>query len=55
MKARENGYGGYYSYMEYVYYVVPNILIALQNIGKIDSERTEYITGYETNWELYGI
>lgn len=55
LKARENGYGGYYSYMEYVYYVVPNILIALQNIGKIDSERTEYITGYETNWELYGI
>lgn len=51
----ENGYGGYYTYLEIRDYIIPNIEIAINNLGVIEDEKYDYITEYETNWELYGI
>lgn len=53
--AKENGYGGYYTYLETYKYIIPNILVAISNLGKIPEKKEEYIKEYETNWELYGI
>lgn len=51
----ENGYGGYYTYYETLNYVIPNIEIAIQNLGVIPDDKQDYVESYETNWELYGI
>lgn len=50
-----NGYGGYYTYYEALNYIIPNIEIAISNLGVVESEKHDYIKEYETNWELYGI
>lgn len=51
----ENGYGGYYTYIEICNYIIPNIEIAISNLDLAGDERHDYVTEYETNWELYGI
>lgn len=48
-----NGYGGYYTYYETITYIIPNIEIAIENLGKV--EKKDYIVAYETDWTLYGI
>ena len=48
-------YGGYYTYFEIITYVIPNIQIAIDNKGKVESEQKEYVKTYETDWALYGI
>lgn len=55
LKQSANGYGGYYSYIEYKDYVIPNIEIAISNLGKVADKKADYVTDYETNWELYGL
>lgn len=50
-----NGYGGYYTYYEVLHYIIPNIEIAISNLGVVEDEKQDYVEGYETNWELYGI
>lgn len=42
-------------YYECIYYIIPNITIAIVNSGKDEADRAEYKTGYETDWMLYGI
>lgn len=49
-----NGYGGYYTYYEILNYIIPNIEIAISNLGIPEEEKTDYVEAYETNWELYG-
>ena len=51
----ENGYGGHYTYLEIIKYILPNIQIAIDNLGKTTDEKKDYVKEYETNWELYGI
>lgn len=53
--ASVNGYGGYYTYYETLNYVIPNIEIAIQNLGVIPDDKEDYVESYETNWDLYGI
>lgn len=55
LKQEANGYGGYYTYFEIITYVIPNIEIAIYNKGKTEANQKDYVTSYETNWELYGI
>lgn len=50
-----NGYGGYYTYYEVLNYIIPNIRIAIENLTLTVDNKKEYITDFETNWELYGI
>ena len=50
-----NGYGGYYTYFEILNYIIPNIEIAIQNLGIVDDKKKDYVKDYETNWELYGL
>ena len=52
---QSNGYGGYYTYYEILNYIIPNIEIAIDNLDVPSDEKKDYITDYETNWELYGI
>lgn len=49
-----NGYGGYYTYIEITKYIIPNINIAIENLGIIDDNKKDYVKDFETNWELYG-
>ena len=53
----ENGYGGYGTYYETVTYIIPNILIALNNlyIVSTDPNYQQPIQAVEYDWELYGI
>lgn len=53
--SKSNGYGGYYTYIEIQKYIIPNIEIAISNLGVPDDDKNEYIKDYESNWELYGI
>lgn len=53
--AKSNGYGGYYTYIEIQKYIIPNIEIAISNLGVPDDNKNEYVKDYESNWELYGI
>lgn len=53
--ALNNEYGGYYTYYEIITYILPNIQIALDNLDVIDDNKKDYVTAYETDWELYGI
>ena len=46
---------GYYTYIEILNYVIPNIDVAIRNKGKVEDEKEKYIRDYETNWELYGL
>lgn len=55
LKQQANGYGGYYTYLEIITYVIPNINVAIYNKGKTEANQESYITSYETNWDLYGI
>lgn len=48
-------YGGYYTYFEIITYVLPNIQIAIENKGKVESKQENYVKTYETDWTLYGI
>ena len=48
-------YGGYYTYFEIITYVLPNIQIAIENKGKVESKQKDYVKTYETDWTLYGI
>lgn len=50
-----NGYGGYYTYLEILNYIIPNIEIAISNLGIPKDDRTDYNEDYKTDWELYGI
>lgn len=54
LKAKENGYGGYYTYYDILHYIIPNIEIALKNLNKIDTDKEKYVKDWETNWDLYG-
>ena len=51
----ENGYGGHYTYLEIIKYILPNIQIAIENLDKTTDEKKDYVKEYETNWDLYGI
>lgn len=53
--ALANGYGGYYTYYEILNYIIPNIEIAIANLDVPEEDRQDYVTSYETNWDLYGI
>ena len=55
LHALENGYGGYYTYIEIVKYILPNIQIAFDNLGVESDKKKDYITDFETDWDLYGI
>ena len=48
-------YGGYYTYFEIITYVLPNIQIAIENKGKVESKQSDYVKTYETDWSLYGV
>ncbi|MBE5922094.1 MAG: hypothetical protein E7269_05020 [Lachnospiraceae bacterium] len=50
-----NGYGGYYTYWEVLNYIIPNIEIAISNLGVSSDNKKDFVKDYETNWELYGI
>lgn len=54
LKAQENGYGGYYTYYDILYYIIPNIEIAIRNLKKVDEKKEDYVKDWETNWDLYG-
>lgn len=51
----ENGYGGYYTYLEINKYIIPNIEIAIENLSLVEDDKKDYIKEFETNWDLYGI
>lgn len=55
LKVQSNGYGGYYTYFEIITYIIPNIQTAIDNLSLVEDSKKDYITDYETNWELYGI
>ena len=55
LHALENGYGGYYTYIEIYKYILPNIQIALDNLGVESGKKKDYVTDFETDWTLYGI
>ena len=55
LKMRANGYGGYWTYFEILNYIIPNIQTAIDNYGKTEENKKDYIKEYETNWDLYGI
>lgn len=50
-----NGYGGYYTYKEILEYIIPNINIALENLGVPEDDKKDFLKEFETNWSLYGI
>lgn len=50
-----NGYGGYYTYLEILNYILPNIQIAIDNLAVPDDKKKDFNKEYETNWDLYGI
>lgn len=50
-----NIYGGYYTYYEIINYIIPYILIAYDNLGKIDDDKEEPDTDIADAWELYGL
>ena len=50
---QDNGYGGYYTYYEILNYTIPNIEAAIENGEDVGS--ADYVTAYETDWQLYGI
>lgn len=52
---QENGYGGYYTYLEVQQYIIPNIETAISNLRVPDDQKAEYNDDWETNWDLYGI
>lgn len=52
---QSNGYGGYYTYLEVNTYIIPNIEIAISNLGVPEDNKVDYVKDFETNWELYGI
>lgn len=43
------------TYREIITYVLPNIQIAIDNFDKTATEKSDYLTGYLTEWDLYGI
>ena len=43
------------TYREIITYVLPNIQIAIDNFDKTAIEKSDYLTGYLTEWDLYGI
>lgn len=57
LAAEENGYGGYGTYFETVTYIIPNILVALNNLNLVstDPNYQEPNRNVEYDWELYGI
>ena len=55
LKEGKSAYGGYYTYFEIITYVLPNIQIAIDNKGKVESKQKDYVKTYETDWNLYGI
>lgn len=52
---RANGYGGYYTYLQVKDYILPNIQIAIDNLGIPEDDKKKPIKEFETNWDLYGI
>lgn len=52
---QENGYGGYYTYLEVKDYIIPNIQTAIENINIPEDQQKDYNKEFETNWNLYGI
>lgn len=49
--------GGYWSYYEYIEYIIPNVKIAIANVG-IPSDNDnyrDYLTTFTTDWDLYGL
>lgn len=57
LAAEENGYGGYGTYFETVTYIIPNILVALNNLNLVstDPNYQQPNRNVEYDWELYGI
>ena len=43
------------TYREIITYVLPNIQIAIDNFDKTATEKSDYLTAYLTEWDLYGI
>ena len=43
------------TYREIITYILPNIQIAIDNFDKTATEKSDYLTAYLTEWDLYGI
>lgn len=43
------------TYREIITYVLPNIQIAIDNFDKPATKKSDYLTDYLTEWDLYGI
>ena len=50
-----NIYGGYYTYSEILKYILPNIMLALENLGELDENKTEPDLSIANDWSLYGL
>lgn len=44
----------WWDYTSYTTSIIPNIDIALSNIGKTDNDKVDYNEDWKTNWDLYG-
>lgn len=50
----ENGYGGYYTYIEIITYILPYISTAISNAHTEPENKTKYGNESAENWSLYG-
>ncbi len=48
-------YGGYYTYIEIINYIIPYIELALDNLNKPNREKRKPENDATENWELYGL
>lgn len=44
----------WWDYTSYTTSIIPNIDIALSNIGQTDNDKVDYNEDWKTNWDLYG-
>src|SRR5574344_1681570 len=44
----------WWDYKSYTEWIIPNIEIAISNIGKTSAQKTDYDNSWETEWDLYG-
>lgn len=49
-----NGYGGYYTYQEIIWYIIPYIETAIYNLNKPSDQKIKYGDASAENWSLYG-
>lgn len=44
----------WHDYHAYTTWIIPNIITAISNYDKLPEDREDYLTSWETEWELYG-